>query len=251
MDKVLVIGDSCIDEFQYGVCERISPEAPVPIFKSLYGVQSSGMASNVKNNLEGLGISCDIITNTMVKPHKLRFVDKKTNQMLLRVDGYDRIVEKAEEYLVNINFNDYDAIVISDYDKGFLTENTITNITNKHKLVFLDSKKKFGKWADGIEFIKVNENEFNNNSKYLIDDFKGELIITLGDEGARHNDVLYHVEQQYAIINLAGAGDTFFAGFVANYLEFGNIPKAINFANKCASWVVSQKGVGVINKSNI
>ena len=61
--KFLVIGDSCIDKFIYGSCERICPEAPVPVFNPLSSTENMGMAGNVKNNLEALGIECDIITN--------------------------------------------------------------------------------------------------------------------------------------------------------------------------------------------
>ena len=50
--KILVIGDSCIDKFIYGSCERICPEAPVPVFNPLSSTENIGMAGNVKNNLE-------------------------------------------------------------------------------------------------------------------------------------------------------------------------------------------------------
>ena len=61
--KVLLIGDSCIDRYHYGTVERISPEAPVPIFKVLKTENKNGMSLNVKENLLGLGVSVDIITN--------------------------------------------------------------------------------------------------------------------------------------------------------------------------------------------
>jgi D-beta-D-heptose 7-phosphate kinase/D-beta-D-heptose 1-phosphate adenosyltransferase len=54
--KVLLLGDHCEDVYHYGVCERISPEAPVPILKKFKTVTKEGMSSNVKNNLESLGI---------------------------------------------------------------------------------------------------------------------------------------------------------------------------------------------------
>ena len=50
MKKVLVIGDGCKDVFQYGKCERLSPEAPVPVFKPTKTTSNGGMAVNVYNN---------------------------------------------------------------------------------------------------------------------------------------------------------------------------------------------------------
>ena len=52
--KVLVIGDSCEDVFIYGDIERISPEAPIPVFKPTHEKSNSGMAKNVSSNVESL-----------------------------------------------------------------------------------------------------------------------------------------------------------------------------------------------------
>ena len=114
--KVLVIGDSCTDKFVYGECNRICPEAPVPVFNPIEQKSNGGMAKNVFNNLKSLASKWDIdlITNTN-EITKTRLVDIKTNQMLLRVDEDDKC-----DRVKNIkDFDDYDAIVISDYNKGF------------------------------------------------------------------------------------------------------------------------------------
>ena len=50
--NVLVIGDSCRDIFVYGDIERISPEAPVPVFVPSHTESNDGMAKNVANNVE-------------------------------------------------------------------------------------------------------------------------------------------------------------------------------------------------------
>ena len=86
--KVLVIGDSCTDVFIYGDIERICPEAPVPVFKPTHTTKNSGMSKNVVANFKALGITVDIITNTN-KIQKIRYVDNKSNQMVLRVDEHD------------------------------------------------------------------------------------------------------------------------------------------------------------------
>lgn len=248
--KVLVIGDSCTDMFEYGECERLCPEAPVPIFRPKRVVGNGGMAINVMENLMALGVDCDIITND-IRPVKTRYIDETSNQMLLRIDMKDEILESVSDKLKDVDFSKYDAVVISDYNKGFINEEDIEYITNNHNLVFLDSKKKFGDWSKGVEFIKLNSKEFYENSDYLTLNYEGELIITLGKEGARHWFTNYPIETEHEVRDLSGAGDTFLAAFVAEYLKNNDICTAIHFANRCASWVVTQKGVAVVDLSKI
>ena len=53
--KVLVVGDSCVDEYQYGHVDRLSPEAPVPVFQCDTALNNFGMGANVAKNLTVLG----------------------------------------------------------------------------------------------------------------------------------------------------------------------------------------------------
>ena len=137
--KFLVIGDSCTDIFVYGRCDRMAPAAPVPVFLSGREVRNMGMAGNVYKNIISLEADCDIITNT-AELTKTRLVEDKTNHMLLRLDSDEGSVDRITG-IEEIKYDDYDAIVISDYDKGFLTEEDIENISQRHPLVFLDTKR--------------------------------------------------------------------------------------------------------------
>jgi len=252
MSKVLVIGDSCIDKFIYGTCDRLSPEAPVPVFKPIKSRMSGGMTTNVYNNLQALGVSCDIITND-IRPIKTRYIDEISNQMLLRVDEKDSIEQIGLELFKKIDFKKYDIVVISDYNKGFLSEIDIEAIVKESSLVFLDTKKKIGNWAKDVDFIKINENEFINNWSTDFELwFKGNLITTLGKNGAILNDgTIYSIMNKHEVRDLSGAGDTFLAGLVADYIKNNDIRSAIRFANRCASWAVSQKGVIVIKPEKL
>ena len=116
--KILVIGDSCQDVFIYGKCERLCPDAPVPVFIPLKTKKMGGMALNVYENLKSLKLDVDLITNTK-KVTKTRYVDEKTNQMIIRVDS-EKTLSFRIDRLNDINFDSYDAISISDYNKGFL-----------------------------------------------------------------------------------------------------------------------------------
>jgi bifunctional ADP-heptose synthase (sugar kinase/adenylyltransferase) len=122
MVKVLVIGDSCLDEYIYCTTDRFCPDAPVPIIKPKSYVSTKGMAGNVADNLTSLGAKVTLITNAN-RIKKTRYVDERTNHMFVRIDeGEDDIFPVAKKTLENIKWDEYDAVVISDYCKGFLTE---------------------------------------------------------------------------------------------------------------------------------
>ena len=91
MINVLVIGETCVDRFVYGSVNRISPEAPVPIFVPIESKENSGMSGNVVENLKALAdINITHITNEN-KITKTRYVDKKSNHMFMRVDEGDNL----------------------------------------------------------------------------------------------------------------------------------------------------------------
>jgi D-beta-D-heptose 7-phosphate kinase/D-beta-D-heptose 1-phosphate adenosyltransferase len=213
------------------------------------------MAANVYENLIALGVDCDIITND-VKPIKIRYIDETSNHMIIRVDRNDKIDPLNRDKLKEINFSSYEAIVISDYNKGFLDSEVIHDISHSHDIIFLDTKKQItGSWCDIIKFIKINEREFLESKKYLIGEYPNNIIVTMGQNGAKliYNDdgvvrdKLFPIKNEHPVRDLTGAGDTFLAGLVARYIKDNNIDSAINFANKCAAWAVTQKGVAVVS----
>jgi len=243
--KVLVIGDSCKDVHIYGECERMCPDAPVPVFIPKTLRETRGMAGNVCENLLSLKVDCTIVTNQN-EITKTRYVEEKTNHMIVRIDSGEEKIEKINN-LHLIEFGDYDAIVISDYDKGFLSTEDIQYISEHHKLVFLDTKKLLGDWAKKVTFIKINEMEYNK-TKHLIEDkrwIKEKTIITIGSRGCLYQDKITPVKR-VEIKDLSGAGDSFLAGLVFNYLKNRNIYDSLVFANECATKVVQHKGVTTI-----
>ena len=117
--KILVIGDSCTDVFIYGRCERLNPEAPIPVFEPTKTITNQGMAGNVVANLNKLGVEkVELITNHE-QITKTRYVEYKSNQMLLRVDSNDKVQNSFD--IKKVDFDSYDAVVVADYDKGILT----------------------------------------------------------------------------------------------------------------------------------
>ena len=61
--RVLLIGDSCTDEYVYGTCDRLNPEAPVPILNFNRKETTDGMAMNVRKNLMSFGMKVYVLTN--------------------------------------------------------------------------------------------------------------------------------------------------------------------------------------------
>ena len=241
--KFLVIGDSCVDVFVYGTCDRLAPAAPEPVFDSRRVTRNMGMAGNVYQNILSLGSDCDIITNT-TEIVKTRFVEDKTNHKLLSTDSDEGSVDRIQN-IKNIEYGKYDAIVISDYDKGFLTEDDIEYISQRHDRVFLDTKKILGEWAQHITYIKINEVEYAKTKHTLGAWCEDTLIVTLGSKGCRYQKKFFPVTA-VEIRDLIGAGDTFLACLVYNFVKRGNIYVAIDFANECATQVVQQRGVNTV-----
>ncbi len=87
----------------------------------------------------------------------------------------------------------YDAIIISDYCKGFLEEDDIQFICENNDNVFVDTKKKLGKWIEFADFIKINELEYKKNHEMLSNGFEEKLIVTLGSRGCRYNNQMFRV----------------------------------------------------------
>tara|TARA_B100001123_G_scaffold426978_1_gene541890 strand:+ start:1116 stop:1925 length:810 start_codon:yes stop_codon:yes gene_type:complete len=253
--KILVIGDSCIDRYHFGECIRLSPEAPVPIFKLVNTQESQGMAGNVCLNLINLGNKVSLITHNN-KITKERFVVTTSNHHIMRLDTGETKKTKPTRLKQNINFKKYDAIVISDYDKGFLDETSINIILKEaakaNVPVFADSKKKdLSCYKDC--FLKINENEFESMKR---EPSNCQFIITLGKRGALYQDRIYEsypseIDNTGLSPNVCGAGDTFLAAFVTSCLAGEDPPEAIKFANFCASIAVKNFGTYVIREEDV
>ena len=237
--KVLLIGDSCTDEYVYGSCERLNPEAPVPILKFNRKETKKGMAWNVRENLMSFGIEVYVATHeeTIVKT---RYIDEKYNQQILRVDNEPDL--KPMEY--DLPDGHFDALVISDYDKGFLSNEKVFELVEWFNgPVFIDSKKT--KLPKESCFVKINDLEFSK-----LDNPADNLIITRGSKGAEYQGELYPGEK-VDIFDAVGAGDTFLSALVYFYLKYGKIEEAIPYANKAAAIAVSNFGTYILTKEDV
>jgi len=244
MKEVLIIGDSCKDVYIYGSCDRLCPDAPVPVLTPKKTVVNGGMALNVYYNLMRLKTPCSIITNKQ-EIIKTRYVDEKTNQMLVRIDTGEETIDRIN--VKTIDFSKYSAIIISDYVKNFLEDEDIQYICENHDLVIIDTKRLLTGFCKNAKFIKVNELEYNQSLHLLNndDELNDKLLITLGSKGCTHKGINYPVSK-VEVKDQTGAGDTFIATFTSKYLETNDVSESIKYANDCATIVVQKRGVNTI-----
>lgn len=237
--KILLIGDSCQDIYKIGTVDRLSPEAPVPVVKIIEQYSVSGMASNVFINLQNLGIIADFIHNVETI-NKTRYIDKRSGQHLLRVDHEPEI--KQWDGSTENSLSSYDAVVISDYNKGFLNYENIEYIINTFSgPIFIDTKKQdLSRISGGNVYIKINELEYKNCNS-----LPKNLIVTLGERGAMlkcgGNEKIFGTNR-VEVVDVCGCGDTFLAALAYYYLLTLDIEKSIVFANRAASITVQHRG---------
>ena len=194
--NVLVLGDVIKDSYYHGVCDRISPEAPVPVVKIAKGTFRLGGAGNVAKNIRRFGVETYLLTlagddmvcadlkkacmeeniksffvknKTRKTPEKIRVLSQ--NQQLLRLDfeDDDSVSHQKKEHGALyqcfeklVNKYRYDLIVISDYRKGTLQNSkSFIKLANKFKIpVLVDPKDKDFSIYKGAYLIKPNLQEF-------------------------------------------------------------------------------------------
>ena len=248
MKKILIIGESCKDIFVYVDAIKLAPDVPVPVLSTIEHTENEGMARNVYKNIKSLSVQCDILTNeNWEQITKTRYIHKESNHMFIRIDSDHSKIKQIN--LSKISF-DYDIIAISDYNKGFLNTKDIEYICKNHPKVFIDTKKVIGDWAKDSFIIKINNIEYKNSLDFLNKNkiIHDKVIHTDGGNGAYYKNKHFPTKP-LDVKDVSGAGDTFYAGLLSEYLKTNKLNKSINFANKCAKNAVSHKGV--TNKINI
>lgn len=263
--KVLLIGDICTDIFVRGECNRISPEAPCIVFTDGKAETSLGMAANVRSNI--LSLSTDLDVHTLFPDTgsiKIRYIDYKSNQHLLRVDN-DHISTALDSSRVNkiLYEGQYSAVILSDYDKGWLNPYNMQDISNicfaRNIPTFCDTKSVLGEWSKNISFIKINQKEFNfqiNSGVVNPWNMCKNLIVTKGSHGmVMYNSVgqetYYTKPNDVQVFDVSGAGDSVLAALVVRWLETNDIYSSMDWANKVASIAVSKKGVVSVRREEV
>jgi len=240
--KILLIGESCQDIYHYGVCDRLCAEAPVPVFDYRAQEIKPGMAANVRENLLSFGLQVDFVSNPSDQLIKRRFIDTKSNHLLLRED-----VGHQVEPIQIPNCIGYDAVVISDYNKGLLNNSQIKDLCeNFGGPIFVDSKNpRLKHFSNAI--IKINNEE---EKKMETHPRNSELIVTMGKMGAKWKNMTFSTPQ-VDVFDVTGAGDVFLSSLCYFYLLTQDIKKSISNAVYLASKSVQHMGVYVLTHNDI
>jgi D-beta-D-heptose 7-phosphate kinase/D-beta-D-heptose 1-phosphate adenosyltransferase len=191
--NILVIGDLMVDHYLWGSCDRISPEAPVPVIDIKNESTVLGGAGNVINNLISLNANVGVLSvvgddevaeevkylidATDAKSYLVLQKGRKTSKKSRIMASKSQVVRYDHESKNNISFdsadkiyaklqeiiNAYDIILLSDYGKGVLTKHLSKQIiafANKcNKKVIVDPKGKDYSKYKGAYFLTPNKKE--------------------------------------------------------------------------------------------
>ncbi len=192
---IMVVGDVGVDKYTYGEVKRISPEAPVPVLEVTKEWHKLGLAANVSDNLQSLGVTstlCGVIGNDnmgntfedlleenrlktwgLVRAEKRNTILKErvtTNtQQICRIDyeSKDLIDEEVKNKLLSrikdLNHN-HSALIIEDYAKGVISEDIAQKLIHAYKemgkIVCVDpSRTTPPQWYRGATLLKPNRSE--------------------------------------------------------------------------------------------
>lgn len=302
--KILVIGDVMIDRYLIGNVNRISPEAPVPVVKLKKTNLIAGGAANVAANIAGLkgtpfliGITGDDlegkllpgilesagISSKYIFKIKNRQTTVKTrilahNQQVARIDQeeVEVISQRDEEKIwkvVERVLDDVETVVISDYQKGFLTKTLLARLIMsarlKGKTILVDPKgRDYSKYTGATaltpnkfevaEVFGLNESnqELLEAGKKLKKNLKLEaLLITRGEEGMTLLETgrkpLHLNALARHVYDVTGAGDTVIAALAMALGAGADFPEAAEIANNAAGLVVEEVGTCIIKLENL
>lgn len=227
--KILLVGDDGRDVYHLGDVTRLSPEAPVPVFVLVEEKTKPGMAGNVRENL--LALDCSVTYLHGKTSTKTRFIDRTSRQHLMRIDQ-DQMSDPVK---LDINLSEFDAIVVSDYNKGTVDYEILEEIKRSGKPVFIDTKKTdLARFNDC--FVKINAKEYLEAVTY-----NNDLIVTYGAQGASYKNKHFPT-RSIEVTDVCGAGDTFLAALCVEYLRTSDIELAIEFAIRASTVTVTHIG---------
>jgi D-beta-D-heptose 7-phosphate kinase/D-beta-D-heptose 1-phosphate adenosyltransferase len=229
-----LIGDDCQDVYQFGTIDRLSPEAPVPVFIPGKKETKPGMGGNVAKNLEALGCEVNYLHgNTSIKT---RLIDSRSKQQLVRIDNDTVSAPIVFETVIPAG---YDAIVISDYNKGTVSYELVEELRRDFGgTIFIDTKKTDLHRMEGC-IVKINSLEY---SKITSTCSKSDLIVTAGAEGAYYKGTRYPA-MKVEVADVCGAGDTFLSALAYQYLITKDVESSIPFAIRASEITVQHMGV--------
>ncbi len=297
--RLLVVGDVVIDKYVFGKVERLNPEAPVPILHAEETKYATGGAGNTAKNAAMLGAPTTLISvvgdderardlekAAETEGYTTRFVSdasrptiEKTrflvgSQQLLRVDHEEvhdidgdiakQVVAAIEEYAGKV-----DAIIVSDYAKGVITQKVAEAIMAAMKqynlLVMADVKPSRASYFTGVTLMSPNRkeaheylglNQYENGGRKpeelaaaVSESFDTTVFLTLSDQGMyvlEKNGQGTHLPVEYVradeVLDPSGCGDTAAVALTLSKLSGASNIEAGDIANGAGATVARKIG---------
>ena len=300
--KILVVGDLAMDEMVYGDAERISREAPVLILQHTHTKPILGGASNASHNVATLNngqvsvigvfgedyqagllnqafidanISTDYVVRdkerkTITKTRILGSITTSITQQIVRIDRQtnaplskdteDKVIANIEKAIPN-----HDAVILSNYHIGTLTENVIKStidLANKYnKKVIVDAQRDLGSYKNitsmtpnlpdtqkSVGFEIKTEADLKRAGDILLEQTNAPaILITCGadgmfvaEKGNKYTKI--PVFNKSEVFDVTGAGDTVTAVYSLALAAGADPVYAALIGNVAASIVVRQWG---------
>ncbi len=302
---ILVVGDLILDHYLWGDVTRISPESPVPVVQLVRENEVGGGAANVALNLNGLGLRVavvgyvgrdlnrnrlfEILQDTGIDISGVVTVDNWTTitktrviggkQQMIRIDREVPLVER-EEYAANLLENIFqkmkngvDAIIISDYAKGVISDTVCRQIITTAKdmaiPVYVDPKGQSYAKYDGATAITPNRLELaaaSSRSAQPLDqlleagqdlcrqlhlDFMATTLGELGIALVEEEKVCHIPAHAREVYDVSGAGDTVISTVTAGMTAGLCRLDSLNLANLAAGFVVGKVGTRPIRQTDL
>src|SRR3989344_521712 len=287
--NILVVGDIMLDEYIFGETSRINPEAPVPIVNVEKTEYRLGGAANVANNIISLGGKCTLIgqvgndenkkllekelinkniENFLIE-NKIYQTIKKTriisqNQQLIRIDHETpkKITNQDVDTILQfIKDKKFDLIIISDYNKGFITPYLVEQLKSLNKKIIADFKPPNINLFNNIFAIKINlkeaeiitnKKEIDKIIKKLYEITNSNVILTCGKMGAYlfekdKKQQHYLPSKAKEVYDVSGAGDTYIATLYLAISSNTNLYESIVLANEATGIVIGKMGTSTLS----
>ena len=304
--RVFVLGDLMWDEYIRGDVTRISPEAPVPVLLGTSEDRTPGGAANVLKNLRDLKCKMGVLgtvgadENGVALQHELekwglgdglqliRLADRPTtiktrfmarNQQLLRVDREKATaIDEATEEKVLKAFDQaigaYQALIISDYDKGLLTPRVIAEViarARKKKIfVAVDPQVKHFKQYVECDIMTPNEKEasegvgmpFPQTDEDIIAIAERirstlklpHLLVTRSQRGMAYftdREATFLPTLAREVFDVTGAGDTVITVYTAAICAGASHVEAMVLSNMAGGVVVGKLGTATVSAAEL
>ncbi len=303
--RILVIGDVMLDRYVWGDATRISPEAPVPVIDVDRETWTAGGAGNVGLNIAALGARCTVVgyygnddaghkLHATLASHRIRAVTTpgsgqtivKTrvmvqHQQLCRIDresppaAYQFNPDVATK-LFKKEIAAADAVILSDYAKGILTEELVERVSElaraAGKFVALDPKPRRPLKFRDLDLITPNKRESLQLAGIELPPHTPfpeaevcarlheiyrtrHLVITMGEGGmllSEQGRISKRIPTAAReVFDVSGAGDTSLAALVLALAAKARLETAAHFANAAAGVVVGKLGTATVTPAEL